>query len=128
MLRRSKEPKGLCVNCAVHDFLRNTYPCNTLLAQSGPQSLAYPHVQEQFAEIMRVGMSDAIPDEISWELIIENWALPFPNKMKSSAANPYSQLELDEIASGDRPGLGDMPLFDKPQTICDHTYRKSLNK
>lgn len=113
MLRRSKEPKGICVNCAVHDWLRNTYPCNMLLAQAGPKSLAYPHIQEQFAGLMRAGMSDAIPDEISWDLIIENWDLPFKNKVKSCAMNPCSQLELDEIASGDRPGLGDMPLFDK---------------
>lgn len=108
MLRRSKEPKGLCVNCAVHDFLRNTYPCNMLLAQSGPQSLAYPHIQEQFAGIMRVGLSDAIPDEISWDLIIENWGLPFPNKVKPSNTNPCSQLELFEIAEGTRPGLGEI--------------------
>jgi hypothetical protein len=63
-------------------------------------------------------MSDAIPDEISWDLIIENWGLPFPNKIKPSNTNPCSQRELDEIASGDRPGLGDMPLFDKKQTVC----------
>ncbi len=107
MLRRSKVPKGLCVNCAVHDFLRNTYPCNMLLAGSGPSSLAYPHVQEQFAAIMRVGMADAVPDEIRWDLIIENWDLPFPHKVKKSNTNPCSQLELFEIAEGKRPGLGD---------------------
>lgn len=98
MLRRSKDPKGLCVNCAVHDWLRNTYPCNMLLAQSGPKSLAYPHIQEQFANIMRIGLSDAIPDEICWGTIIENWDLPFPHKIKPSNTNPCSQLELEEIA------------------------------
>ncbi len=106
MLRRSKVPKGLCVNCAVHDFLRNTYPCNMLLAESGPGSLVHPHVQEQFANIMRVGMADAMPDEINWNLIIENWDLPFPHKMKKSSTNPCSQRELFEIAEGTRPGLG----------------------
>jgi len=113
MLRRSKEPKGMCVNCAVHDWLRNTYPCNILLAQSGPGSLAHPHIQEQFVGIMKVGMADAMPDEINWNLIIENWDLPFPHKMKPSATNPCSQLELDEIATGKRPGLGG-GLFDSP--------------
>ena len=118
MLRRSDKPKGLCVNCAVHDFLRNTYPCNMLLAESGPGSLAHPHIQEQFAGIMRVGLADAMPDEIDWDLIIENWDLPFPHKMKPSSTNPCSQLELFEIAEGKRPGLGggmDAPI---PRPVC----------
>ena len=115
MLRRSAEPKGLCVNCAVHDFLRNTYPVNMLLAKSGPQSLAYPHIQEQFTAIMRVGLADAQPDEIKWDLIIKNWDLPFPNKVKPSAVNPCNQKELDEIASGKRPDFCTSP--------CRHPVR-----
>ena len=106
MLRRSKEPKGFCVNCAVHNWLRNTYPVNMLLAQGGPGSLAYGHVQEQFTAIMKVGMADAMPDEIAWGLIIENWDLPFADKVKPRAENPCSQLELDKIATGEHPGLG----------------------
>ncbi len=106
MLRRSKEPRGLCINCAVHDWLRNTYPPNILLAQSGPKILLYPHIQQQFTDIMRVACADARPDEIDWQIIVDNWDLPFPHKMKPSAANPCSQLELDEIASGKRRGLG----------------------
>jgi len=118
MLRRSKVPKGLCVNCAVHDWLRNTYPCNMFLAESGPGSLVYPHIQEQFAGIMRVGMADAMPDEINWDLIIENWDLPFPHKVKPRATNPCSQLELDEIAEGKRPGLGAIAC-DRARTGCN---------
>jgi len=106
MLRRSKEPKGICINCAVHDWLRNTYPPNILLAQSGPKILLLPHIQEQFAEIMKVGFADAQPDEIDWQRIVDNWELPFPNKLKPSGMNPCSQQELDEVAAGKRPGLG----------------------
>ena len=95
MLKRDKSPKGLCVNCAVHDFLRNTYPANLLLAQSGPKSLAFPHIQEQFAGIMRSRCSDALPDEIDWDVIIENWDLPFRHKLKRTATNPVSQEDLD---------------------------------
>ena len=105
ILRRSKEPKGLCVNCAVHDWLRNTYPVNILLAQSGPKALALPHIREQFTGIMRIGFADAKPDEIDWDRIIENWELPFPHKVKPRAMNPCSQKELDEVATGERPGL-----------------------
>ena len=108
MLRRSN--KGLCANCAVHDWLRNTYPCNILLAQSGPESLRFTHIQKQFAEIMRVGFADAKPDEIDWQLIVENWDLPFPHKIKPSSTNPCSQLKLDEIASGERPAFGELSV------------------
>lgn len=108
MLRRSKS-KGLCVNCAVHDWLRNTYPPNILLAQSGPKVLLYPHIQKQFTEIMQTAVADAQPEEINWELIVENWDLPFPHKMKPGPMNPCSQQELDDIKTGKRPGIGYMP-------------------
>lgn len=123
MLRHSNEPKGLCVNCAVHDWLRNTYPPNILLAQSGPRILLFPHIQKQFAEIMKVGSSDAKPDEIDWDRIVENWDLPFPKKIKPSGMNPCTQRELDEIAAGKRQGLGCMttpdhkPLSETKMTI-----------
>jgi len=64
MLRRSKVPKGLCVNCAAHNWLRNTYPPNIQLAESGPKILLYPQFQEQFAKLMKYKFADASPDEI----------------------------------------------------------------
>jgi len=94
MLRFAEGP-GLCVNCAVHDWLRNTYPVNILLAQSGPKSLVHPHIQKQFTEIMRVGFADAKPDEIDWPAIITNWDLPFKNRVKGTGMNPASQAVLD---------------------------------
>jgi len=98
MLKRGSDTKGLCVNCAVHNWLRNTYPVNIILAQSGPRSLALPHIQEQFAGIMKSQCSDAVPDEIGWQAIIDNWNLPFPTKLKSSPMNPVNQAELDRVA------------------------------
>lgn len=95
MLKRSKVPKGLCLNCAVHDWLRNTYPLNLLLAKAGPRGLALPHIQEQFAGIMKSQISDALPNEISWQAVIDNWDLPFPDKLKRSPMNPVNQAELD---------------------------------
>lgn len=106
MLRRSKDAKGLCINCAVHDWLHNTYPPNIQLAESGPQILLYPMIQEKFADLMRTGLSDATPDEIDWQRIVDNWELPFPKKVKPSASNPCSQEQLDAVAAGTRPGLG----------------------
>jgi hypothetical protein len=89
--------------------MRNTYPVNVLLAESGPKALRFPHIQEQFVGIMQTQCADARPDEINWDLIIENWDLPFPHKVKPRAMNPCSQLELDEIKSGKRRGLRGPP-------------------
>lgn len=102
MLRYSN--KGLCINCAVHDWLRNTYPINMQLAEYGSKGLLLPHIQKQFAGIMRIGFSDAKPDEIDWNLVVENWDLPFPHKVKPTATNPCTQRELDEITAGNVRG------------------------
>ncbi len=95
MLKRGSKVKGLCVNCAVHDWLRNTYPVNLIFTTLSPEALRLEHIQQQFTGIMRVGSADANPDEINWEVIIKNWDLPFKNKVKGTAANPASQAVLD---------------------------------
>ena len=118
LLRRSKVPKGFCVNCAVHNFLRNTYPPNIQLAESGPEILLIPYVRTAFADIMKAGFADANPDEIDWQRIVDNWELPFRKKVKASAMNPCSQEELDEVAAGTRPGLGTITETDPRQTVC----------
>ena len=106
MLRRSKVPKGFCINCAVHNFLRNTYPPNMQLAESGPGILLIPHIQVVFADIMKAGFADANPDEIDWQRIVDNWELPFQKKVKPSDSNPCSQEELDAIKAGTHPTYG----------------------
>jgi len=127
MLRRSKEPKGLCVNCAVHDWLRNTYPPNIQLAESGPEILLIPHIQKLFAEIMKAGFADAGPEEIEWQRIVDNWELPFPTKIKTSGMNPCSQQELDEVAAGTRPGLGSF-VPAKPDPLRNNLVIRSFEE
>jgi len=118
LLRRSKVPEGFCINCAVHNFLRNTYPPNIQLAESGPQILLIPHIRVVFSDIMRAGFADAVPDEIDWQLIVDNWELPFRNKVKATTINPCDQEELDAVAAGTRPGLGAITETDPRNTIC----------
>jgi len=121
LLRRSKVPKGFCINCAVHNFLRNTYPPNIQLAESGPGILLIPHIQKVFADIMKAGFADANPDEIDWQRIVDNWELPFLKKVRLSASNPCSQEQLEAVAAGTEPGLGaiteNSPLIKKRGTI-----------
>jgi len=118
MLRHSKVPKGFCVNCAVHNFLRNTYPPNIQLAESGPGILLIPHIQKVFADIMKAGFADACPDEIDWQRIVDNWQLPFRKKVKPSASNPCSQEQLDAVAAGTEPGLGAVTETNPRNTVC----------
>jgi len=94
LLKRSKDA-GLCVNCAVHDALRNLYPANLLLARSGPNVLALPHIQRQFFAIAQSAGTDATFEEIDWSRIILNWELPFTTKLTRSPMNPVGQADLD---------------------------------
>lgn len=72
MMRRAQ--RGACVDCSAVLFLqrlmnmtgRDCYP-------DMPNCLRLPHVQEQFANVMRVGNADAVPDEINWERVIALW-------------------------------------------------------
>lgn len=108
VLKRAKTGKGYCVHCATHDWLRNTYPVNVQLAESGPKILLHPQIRELFATIMQQALSDASPDEVNWNRLVEYWDLPFAEPVKPSARNPVTQKELDEVASGKRPGLGQL--------------------
>lgn len=136
MLRRSKRAGGLCVNCAAHDWLRNTYPANLLLASSGPKTLAFPHIQEQFAGLMKMANSDARPDEINWSAIIANWDLPFPSKLKSSAINPVTQAELDRAKAdgekksreGWKPFLTEQEERARHKAALDHAAREFVDE
>jgi hypothetical protein len=89
MLRKADVPRGLCVNCAFHDWLRNIYPVNMLLDESGPKILLYPHIRKMIAEVMQSQDADATIDEINFNLIVENWELPWQHKVRMSATNPY---------------------------------------
>lgn len=94
MLKRSKQPKGLCINCAAHDVLRNLYPANLLLSRSGPKGLSLPHIQHQFEAILKNAGTDSLPGEIDWIKVIANWNLPFPNKIKRTSVNPMNEEDM----------------------------------
>lgn len=123
MLRRAKQPKGLCVHCAAHDWLRNTYPPNVLLAQSGPRVLLHPDVRKLFGQLMQTANADAKLEEINWNLIIENWELPFPDKMKPTGKNPVTEKELKRIKDGEKgPPCGFSGLSDGALVI--HSFEE----
>ena len=102
ILKRSASPKDYCAACAVHDWLRNTYPVNVLMARSGPKALALPHIQQQIMGIAQHAGTDATPGDIDWERIIENWELPFPTKVKPRAENPMSEEDIKSYLRHER--------------------------
>ena len=69
--------KGNCVDCAAVVFLQqlDNLQGGKLLppGHTWAEALRLPHVQEQFAAMMRAGNADASPDEIDWERVIELW-------------------------------------------------------
>lgn len=129
MLRRAKEPKGLCINCATHDWLRNTYPVNALLENMGPHALLSPHIREQFAAIMKAARSDAKIDEINWNLVVENWDLPWPHKVKRSAMNPFVPGEdvgfqkPEEVQKKLKKAEGSQSIFDQSDLVI-HSFEE----
>ena len=85
----SNTRKGLCANCAVTRWLKETFP-ELLTAEEnaalephrndprwridgGPAALLLPHIQQQFEAVMRVGNCPVSPDEIDWPTIVANW-------------------------------------------------------
>jgi len=75
MMRRAQ--KGLCVNCSVIVFLQqlgNMHAPGALpTGDKMKEALRLPHMQEQFAAVMRAGKADANPDEIDWNRVIDLW-------------------------------------------------------
>ena len=77
-----KAASGLCVNCAVTDFLKTTEPICGLLSSTGPEALLNLAMQKQFSAIMAAGNCDASPSEISWQTVVDQWDLAMP-KLRS---------------------------------------------
>jgi hypothetical protein len=75
-LRRSATGQGYCPSCATTQFLKTTTGLSELLKLRGPEVLRDPVIQRQFVAVMAIGGADATPDEIDWERVIANWALP----------------------------------------------------
>lgn len=88
MLRKSAHPDGFCANCAVTEYLANSYPINMLLERSGPEVLRHPALRTPFAEIMESGHANMRIEEIDWDKVVDNWSLPLP-QVKRGAMNPH---------------------------------------
>lgn len=77
---------GVCVDCGVVLFLQRVGNMHGGIERLLPpgfdvrQAFSLPHVQEQFAAVMKAGHADARPDEINWERVIELWDLQPPAK------------------------------------------------
>jgi hypothetical protein len=77
LLRKTTDRKrGLCPNCAVASWLKAQPFAKPLLED--PSKLLLKPLQEQFVAVMKAGKADMKPEEISWELVVQYWNLPFP--------------------------------------------------
>jgi hypothetical protein len=45
------------------------------IEKNGVNILRLPMIQEQFTGLLDAGQSDASPDEVDWDRVVENWDL-----------------------------------------------------
>lgn len=88
ILRLSKTTTGVCANCAVTEFLYNTYPANSIIDERGPEMLLHPQVGEAFVQSGLMGRADMDIREVNWQTVVANWYLPV-KVAKNNPRNPY---------------------------------------
>lgn len=71
-----KSDNGMCLECAVTSVFLSL-PSAGMFPK---EAMLLPHIQEQFASVLRVGQADAEADDLDWQRVVDNWDLPFPRK------------------------------------------------
>lgn len=75
LLKHAATPEnGHCVNCGVVEWF---WVMDMRRLVTDPKALALPHVQAQFAAVMKAGKADAPSVAIRWERVIATWNMPF---------------------------------------------------
>ena len=80
LLKRSQT--GYCADCAITTFLKKTEPVAMIFESLGPEALRNQTIQEQIADLLIIGKSDASIKEIDVERVIKNWDLPISKRLK----------------------------------------------
>lgn len=74
--------QGLCTECVVAAFFKDDDPNRgigfALPHDFDPEGFRLPHIQAQFRRVLDVGHSELSFDDINWDVVISNWALPLP--------------------------------------------------
>jgi hypothetical protein len=94
ILRLSKTTDGVCANCAVTQFLYNTYPANSIIDERGPEMLLSPGIGEAFISSGLMDRADMDIREVDWKAVVANWDLPV--KIAKDPRNPYRMGEAKD--------------------------------
>lgn len=79
LLRHATTPSGYCANCAATAFIKSMDVFMASIEQHGPQKiLSWQPWRDGFGGLLKAGNADARPEEIDWDVVLENWDLPFP--------------------------------------------------
>ena len=72
--------KGLCETCVVTQFLLSddVEPLRDGVFRNGIEVLRNPVIQKQFERILKAGRSELPAENIDWDMVIDQWELPFP--------------------------------------------------
>ena len=87
LLRRASKPTGVCPDCAITQFLYNTYPLNMQIDEAGPELLLKPHIPQVFDMFLKQSGCDLDINEIDWKRVVDNWYLPVT--VHKDPRNPY---------------------------------------
>ncbi len=86
LLQRTTSDDGFCPDCAVTAFLLSVAPARQSINRIGPQCLRDERIRREFAEVLVAGKADMTIDEVNWDTVISNWALPFPKGKRRRSA------------------------------------------
>jgi len=73
-----KSDNGMCLECTVTSVLMGL-PSAGMFPK---EAMLMPHIQQQFAAVLRVGGADPEAYELDWQRLVDNWELPFPKKFR----------------------------------------------
>ena len=71
-----KSDKGMCLECTVTSIMLGL-PSAGMFPK---EAMLLPHIQDQFAAVLRAGDADPEAHAIDWQRVVDNWELPFPRK------------------------------------------------
>jgi hypothetical protein len=76
LIKRADTAKnGLCANCSATSFIKSIPTLMVGIDKNGVEMLLDERVQSSFEDVMKAGNSDAVAEELNWQIIVDNWGL-----------------------------------------------------
>jgi len=77
-----KAVKGFCPDCVTTHFILSVEPLKDGIKKNGTDTLLNPMFQKQFEAVLKAGNSELPIEEINWSRVVDNWAMPWPIRIR----------------------------------------------